>query len=71
MAVAGGLQTASVGLIAGSWLVIVLATGGAVAWHTLIRPREEADLAARFGGPYERYRSAVRCWIPTLPGTRW
>ncbi len=67
MAVAGGVQTAAAGLMAGSWLVVVIAVAGALAWNTLIRPDEEADLAARFGGPYERYRSSVRCWIPTRP----
>jgi protein-S-isoprenylcysteine O-methyltransferase Ste14 len=71
MAVAGGLQTATVGLVTGSWLVIVIAVVGALAWHTLIRPAEEADLASRFGDPYERYRSAVRCWIPTRPPDTW
>jgi protein-S-isoprenylcysteine O-methyltransferase Ste14 len=65
MAVAGGLQTAAMGLVVGSWLVVAIAAAGAVAWHTLIRPQEEADLIARFGDPYLRYRSAVRCWVPT------
>lgn len=67
MAVAGGLQTAAVGLVTGSWIVIVLAVAGAVAWDVAIRPREEADLAARLGPPYDAYRAAVRCWIPTRP----
>lgn len=65
MAVAGALQTVAVGLWVGSWMVVAIAVAGAVAWHVLIRPEEEADLAARFGAPYERYTDAVRCWIPT------
>lgn len=64
MAVCGALQTIGVGLIFGSWLVVVIAVAGAIAWNVVIRPEEEADLAARFGVPYERYRSQVRCWIP-------
>jgi protein-S-isoprenylcysteine O-methyltransferase Ste14 len=38
---------------------------GAVAWNMLIRPDEEADLAARFGEPYRQYAEQVRCWVPT------
>jgi len=68
MAVAGAVQTAAVGLWAGSWTVVAIAFAGALAWNTFIRPAEEADLAARFGAAYERYCSVVRCWIPT---TRW
>jgi protein-S-isoprenylcysteine O-methyltransferase Ste14 len=67
MAVAGALQTASVGLWVGSWLVIVVAVAGAVVWNQLIRPAEEADLAARFGASYRRYTAQVRCWIPGRP----
>jgi len=64
MAVAGALQTAAVGAILGSWITIAAAVVGAVAWHLLIRPEEERDLAARFGADYERYRDRVRCWVP-------
>ena len=65
MAVAGAFQTAAIGLVVGSWIVIVLAVAGAVIWDALIRPAEEADLATRFGDDYEHYRDNVRCWIPT------
>lgn len=64
MALAGGLQTIGVGLVLGSWAVLVLAFSGAIAWHTLIRPREEDDLVDRFGGAYVAYRESVRCWLP-------
>jgi len=67
MAVAGVTQAACVGLILGSWLVVVYAVGGAVLWNYGIRPLEERDLAARFGEPYRRYRETVRCWIPRRP----
>lgn len=67
MAVAGVLQTAGVGLVVGSWLVIGVALAGALAWNWLIRPAEEADLASRFGEPYRQYAEHVRCWVPTRP----
>lgn len=67
MALAGGIQTGSVGLLLGSWTVVAIAVAGAVAWNQLIRPAEERDLEARLGLPYAAYRDAVRCWIPTRP----
>lgn len=67
MALAGGVQTASVGLWIGSWWVVGLAGAGALAWNFVIRPEEEADLLARFGPEYEAYERAVRCWVPRLP----
>jgi protein-S-isoprenylcysteine O-methyltransferase Ste14 len=67
MAVCGALQTIAVGLVLGSWVVVAIAVAGAVAWNVVIRPGEEADLAARFGSDYERYRTHVRCWVPTCP----
>lgn len=66
MATAGALQSVGVGLWFGSWTMVVAAFAGALAWHIGIRPVEEADLLARFGAPYERYRERVRCWLPTL-----
>ncbi|MGN6695965.1 MAG: methyltransferase family protein, partial [Aquihabitans sp.] len=68
MAVCGALQTIGVGLVLGSWMVVAIAIAGAVVWNVVIRPGEEADLAVRFGSDYERYRSQVRCWVPTRPG---
>jgi protein-S-isoprenylcysteine O-methyltransferase Ste14 len=70
MAVAGAIQTVGVGLWFGSWMVIVASIAGAIVWNTIIRPEEEADLAARFGADYEAYRAAVRCWIPSTPRPR-
>lgn len=73
MAVAGVVQVVGVGLWLGSWLVVAVGLAGAVLWDVVIRPVEEADLAARFGEPYERYRAAVRCWVPRRPtaGAAW
>ena len=66
MAIAGIAQGVGVGIVLGSPLVVAYAVAGALFWQFLVRPREEADLARRFGEPYARYRSAVRCWIPRL-----
>jgi protein-S-isoprenylcysteine O-methyltransferase Ste14 len=65
MAVAGVAQVIGVGLWLGSWTVIAVALVGAVIWNMVIRVEEEADLADRFGEPYDAYRSEVRCWVPT------
>ena len=70
MAVAGAVQTVGVGLWLGSWSVLVAAATGCVVWNTYIRPDEEADLRARFGEPYDRYRAEVRCWVPRLRAHR-
>ncbi|MEO0472921.1 MAG: isoprenylcysteine carboxylmethyltransferase family protein [Bacteroidota bacterium] len=66
MAVAGIGQGISVGIILGSFLVILYAGIGGVLWHVLVRPVEEKDLAARFGEAYEAYRRKTRCWLPKL-----
>ncbi|WP_217184913.1 isoprenylcysteine carboxylmethyltransferase family protein [Streptomyces sp. AC495_CC817] len=64
MAVGGIGQAMGVGLVAGSWMVLVYALAGAVFWHTLIRPAEEADLETRFGEQFRAYRAQVACWVP-------
>lgn len=64
MAVAGIGQGVSVGIILGSFLVVIYAVTGAVLWHFAVRPMEEADLEKRFGKSYRIYKDTVRCWIP-------
>ncbi|MFD1720319.1 methyltransferase family protein [Amnibacterium endophyticum] len=66
MAVAGVLQGLAVGAMLSSWFVVLYALAGAVLWHVLIRPPEEADLQRRFGTAYLRYRAHVRCWVPAI-----
>lgn len=66
MVVAGLAQGVAVGLYLGSSTVMLYAGLGAPVWNWLVRPWEERDLLERFGEPYERYRRAVRCWIPNL-----
>lgn len=68
MAVAGIAQGAAVGLILGSWMVVAYAIAGSLLWNYVVRPLEEADLEARFGNEYRRYRSAVKCWWPRFAG---
>ncbi|WP_223693679.1 methyltransferase family protein [Leifsonia poae] len=70
MAVAGIAQGVAVGLLLGSWLVIVYALAGSLLWNYAIRPAEEADLERRFGDEFRRYRSEVGCWIPRVPKAR-
>jgi len=70
MAVAGLTQGVAVGVFLGSPAVIAFALLGGPVWHLFVRPWEEADLERRFGEPYRRYRAAVRCWLPRLPGYR-
>jgi len=66
MAVAGIVQGVAVGLILSSWLVIGYAIVGSVLWNYAVRPLEEADLEARFGAEFRRYRETVRCWVPRI-----
>ena len=66
MAAGSVAQGIAIGLFLGSPLVTAYAITGAVGWDILIRPWEEADLARRFGPPYEQYRDTVRCWLPHL-----
>ena len=67
MAVAGIVQGVAVGLVLSSWLVVAYALIGSVLWNYAVRPREEADLAQRFGDDYAEYRDTVRCWVPQSP----
>ena len=67
MAIAGVAQAVAVGLLLGSWLVVAYALAGSLMWNYAIRPHEERDLEQRFGDQYQRYREAVRCWVPRAP----
>jgi protein-S-isoprenylcysteine O-methyltransferase Ste14 len=64
MACAGIVQGLAIALILGSPMVMLYALAGAAAWHVIARPAEEADLAARFGDVYQRYRADVPLWFP-------
>ena len=66
MAIAGIVQGVAMGLLIGSWLVVVYALIGSLLWNWLIRPHEETDLLERFGDEYRDYAKRVRCWWPTF-----
>jgi len=66
MAVAGIAQGVAVGMMLGSWLVVVYALAGSLFWNAIVRPLEEADLEERFGAEFEEYRRRVACWLPRL-----
>jgi len=66
MAVAGIVQGIAVGWYLGSYAVIVYSLVGAVLWHVVVRPVEEAGLNSRFGKTYTEYRQRVRLWLPAL-----
>jgi protein-S-isoprenylcysteine O-methyltransferase Ste14 len=66
MALAGIAQGVAVGLMLGSWLVVLYALSGSLFWNRIVRPLEEADLQARFGVEFAAYRDRVACWIPRL-----
>ncbi|WP_284753142.1 isoprenylcysteine carboxylmethyltransferase family protein [Arthrobacter sp. efr-133-R2A-120] len=70
MAAAGILQGAAVGVILQSWLVVAYAVVGSLVWNYVVRPLEESDLEERFGGEFQQYRDAVRCWVPRVSKTR-
>ena len=63
MYVAWILLVVGVGLLIGSWWLLVAALLAAVATHFVDIPREEAFLRDRFGSEYEGYCSRVRKWI--------
>ncbi|GAA2179081.1 isoprenylcysteine carboxylmethyltransferase family protein [Leucobacter tardus] len=64
MAAAGIAQAIGVGLLMSSWTTVVYAVCGALYWHALVRPLEEADLEVRFGEAFRRYRECVGLWVP-------
>ena len=64
MAIAGIGQGICVGIIIGSYLVILYSIIGAILWHLLVRPSEEKDLESRFGQSYLDYKNKIKCWIP-------
>jgi protein-S-isoprenylcysteine O-methyltransferase Ste14 len=66
MALSGIAQGVAVGLLFGSWGTIGTSLAGAVLWHLMVRPWEEADLRRRFGESYAAYERLVPLWLPSL-----
>ncbi len=67
MYLGAGLLLAGLALIEGSPSVLLLSFGTLLAAHLFVVLVEEPGLEARFGEAYERYRRAVRRWIPRRP----
>lgn len=67
MAVSSIGQSAGIALALGSPTAAAIPISGAIIWHVLIRPAEEAFLVTLFGKSYEDYRRQVRLWVPTWP----
>lgn len=64
---AGVALNLSLAAIAGSWFIVALLAVG-VGFILIRLPKEEAELAARFGEEYARYRARTGCFIPQLGG---
>lgn len=62
MVLSGSSQALGVSLVLGSPFLVAGVFAGMLLWNLGVRPWEEADLEARFGEPYRRYRDAVPCW---------
>ena len=66
MAACGILQGVCVGAAMQSIVVVLYSLADCVVWHIYARPWEEADLEARFGEDYTRYKAAVHNWVPRV-----
>lgn len=66
MAFSSMVQGGAIGLAIGSPLVVTYTVIGGIWWEVLVRWQEEADLESRFGESYDKYRSEIRCWLPTF-----
>jgi protein-S-isoprenylcysteine O-methyltransferase Ste14 len=55
-----------VGLVAGSWYVLLWAAVMFVTFHAFVVWYEEPHLRAAFGEEYERYRAATDRWLPRV-----
>lgn len=64
MAVTGLSQGVSIGIMYGSFFVLVYVLCGGLIWHFLVRPIEEEMLAEQFGAEYCVYKQQVGLWVP-------
>jgi len=67
MASTGVIEVVMVALLLRSPFVLLYGFTGAMLWHFIARPWEEAALLSRFGDQYARYRSAVPNWLVRFP----
>jgi protein-S-isoprenylcysteine O-methyltransferase Ste14 len=58
----------SIALMAGNWFILLWAVVALIAVRLVVVPREEAQLVARFGDDYRRYRTGTGSLVPSLLG---
>jgi protein-S-isoprenylcysteine O-methyltransferase Ste14 len=63
----GLILLVSLGVVAANAFVLLFTVAAFVAIRWLVIPREEGELAARFGAAYERYRSQTGTFVPPNP----
>jgi protein-S-isoprenylcysteine O-methyltransferase len=54
----------ALGLMSASWFILALAFVALVAIRTVVVPREERELIARFGAGYQEYRKRTGAMVP-------
>src|SRR5829696_7188191 len=56
----------AIGLMAANWFILGMASIALIAIRTVVVPREERELVARFGSGYEEYRARTGAMTPRL-----
>jgi protein-S-isoprenylcysteine O-methyltransferase Ste14 len=56
----------AIALMAANWFILLWSVVALVAVRLVVIPREEAQLVARFGDDYRRYRSGTGSLLPSL-----
>ncbi len=61
----------ALGLIAASWFIVLLAIVALVLIRLVVIPREEHELAKRFGGSYQHYQRRTGAMLPSKIPAAW